>query len=1633
MRIQFGSLLLSIFLLVSVLGIFPHPCISQELKKHNTPLRIAIDENYPPLTVIGPDGRPHGLLVKLWNLWGEVSDTPVEFIPYDWVGTLNALKEGEVDLHSGLFINDERSQWMDFSRPMHKIRTAVYFNSDRSDTPPLSSMAGQRVGVVKGYLQEGFLRENYPSIDLRSFGNGKDTFVALLKGNIDALVNEVPSVEAEMARFGLRGAVKRSPESFLSNTLHAGVRKSETELLRKINAGFAAIPKKKLMALDELWLTNPVDRFYKKADSKVVLTEKQKDWLQAHPVIRFAVTNFIAPVDIVDNKGNYSGLNADLINLINKKVGTNIVPEFYGKWSEVVANALAGKVDGVLSFSRTPEREKHILYTQPYVYDPIIIVARKTNETISSAKDISGKTISVVKGMAFIESIKKEVGDGLISVFESDLEALKAVIHGIVDAHVTSQFMYMDAQKEEFIAGLKIASSQRSEGGSLRVGIHKNNPILFSIIQTALDSFSLDELSVLRNKWLTLKEEPQHKKISFTETESKWLSDNPMWKVANENDWPPFDFAINGKPAGYSIDIIKLVAQNVGAELEFINGYTWAELMNQFKAEDLDILPAVMKTEERHKFISFTQGYGSDPSVLVVHTDTFDIQKIANLESKTVAVIEGYATAKILEQRHPEIKRLLVKNVADGLQSISAGSVDAFIGNLGAISYAMDQTRIPNIKIIGDAGLKKPEEIELHIGVAKDREIFRSILQKGLNAITVGERQTLRKRWLGSTKEGTQLVNLTQEEQHWLTTHKNFTLGVDPAWAPFEYFDDKGKYSGIGSGYVELITSRLGIKLTPQPNLTWAQVIEKAKVGEIDILPTVARTPEREKYLLFSEPYISFPMVIATRKDAAFVDSLAGLEGKKVGVVQGYASHELLETNHSGIQLVPIENLRDGLQSLSDGKISAFVDNLVTITHEIDGSRLDNIKIASPTKYKFELSMAVRKDLPELVPIINKTLKTISERERAAIVNSWTAIRVSLGVDMKTILIYGLPTGTVVVMIIAFVLIWNRRLDKEISERKKFFSELQSVQKTLNIALEASNTGIWHLNFKTNEAFLSDQWFRQLGYEPDDFESNNTAFEELLHPDDKEHVFQSMDLYEQGSVDAYTHEFRLKSKDGDWKWILSKGRVVEKDEHGKAVFITGAHIDLTERKKAEEEQSRILENLSAIMESIDYGILFMDSNFRALICNKAFQEMWGIPPEFLKTRPTMEEFIRYNRYNGFYNVDDKDFDEFVRQRVAAVESATIPPTEMLRADGRTFIYQSIMLQKGGAMLTYFDISEQKEAEIALQKNRTELQKALESEKLAFEELKTTKVELAESEAVAAMTKVFEKFVPKKFLNRIAKTGIENIELGKAESDTITILFSDIRSFTNMSEKMTPQELLNFLNQYLKRMNVPIQEHRGFIDKFIGDAIMALFDNPDLTDEMEASDAVQTAIAMQQALEKYNADRFNTGYDPISIGIGVHTGYVIIGTVGSEDRMDSTVLGDNVNVASRIEGLTKLYGVDILISDSTFNHLENPDTFQIRELDWVRVKGKTEPVGIYEVFDNVPADIQDLKRKSSHFIIEALAQRKQKKWENVFASLESALSIFPEDKAAQALILHCQKLQTMELPEIWDGAFDLDHK
>jgi polar amino acid transport system substrate-binding protein len=664
--------------------------------------------------------------------------------------------------------------------------------------------------------------------------------------------------------------------------------------------------------------------------------------------------------------------------------------------------------------------------------------------------DLAGRTVAIEKDHATEGYLRNNFPEINLLVVDNTLQALKAVITNDADAYIGTQPVSLYLIKKHRFIGLKAAAFfEEAKPSRYRIGVIKSKPLLRDILQKGLNAISDEEMGKLNQKWFGIS---TTKPMDLTDEERAWLKEHTTIRVGVMNAWPPINFVDeNGVPNGIGADYIAVLNQRLGNRL-VIEPAPFKESFEKVKNRQLDALMDITPKKEREAFFEFTRSYMAIPHVYVGRKDGPYFGSAKDLFGRTIALEKGYYNVRLFRKNYPQVTIKEYPSTAEALEAVSRGEADAYAGNRAVVMYLIDQKMLSNLKVQGR--MDKPP-VKLNIGVRKDWPILAGILDRALGDITPEEVRKIHQRWIGEKK--TQQLELNSKEEKWLATHPEFRLGIDASWAPFEYIDKNGKYSGISSGYVEAVADRLQVEMYPVQGLTWSQVVEKAKAGEIDVLPALAPSSDRKKYLSFSKPYISLPIIIAVHEKMPYVNGLNDLAGYKVGVVKDYFTDETLTGDYPDLKLIKFSTLKEGLKDLDGGKLDAFVDSLSAITHEITLSRFTNIKISAPTEYKFDLSFGVRKDWPEMVSILNKTIDDISEQERMLIKNTWMApVEVKYGIDLKRVLMWAVPFGISIVLIVMFVIIWNRRLSKEVSQRIKAEAELKLDEDRLEALLKLS-------------------------------------------------------------------------------------------------------------------------------------------------------------------------------------------------------------------------------------------------------------------------------------------------------------------------------------------------------------------------------------------------------------------------------------------------------------------------------------------------------------------------------------------------------------------------------------------------
>lgn len=284
----------------------------------------------------------------------------------------------------------------------------------------------------------------------------------------------------------------------------------------------------------------------------------------------------------------------------------------------------------------------------------------------------------------------------------------------------------------------------------------------------------------------------------------------------------------------------------------------------------------------------------------------------------------------------------------------------------------------------------------------------------------------------------------------------------------------------------------------------------------------------------------------------------------------------------------------------------------------------------------------------------------------------------------------------------------------------------------------------------------------------------------------------------------------------------------------------------------------------------------------------------------------------------------------------------------------------------------------------------------------------------------------QRFVPFEFLALLDRSNLVEVSRDDHVEQELSVFFSDIRGFTELVEGRTPQANFSFINEYLSWMEPPIREAGGFVDSYEGDAVMALFPG-------HADDAVRAGIASLRALDAYNDHRVRRGERPLRIGIGVNTGRVMLGIIGGRDRIKCGVIGDPVNLAARVEGLTRYTGAGMLITGDTRDRLSRPDAYETRFVDRVRVKGRHGASDVYEVLDGLPAAERERKLATRNALAVAISYYREGAIAGALQQFLALAEADPLDTLMGWYVARCRALAEQDLPSDWDGTVKLERK
>ncbi len=1192
--------------------------------KANPTVTVAATPDWPPFEFL-EKARYKGLHADILSLIANKVGLQIKPVFDKWSVLVDKLKAGELDLCPGLNATEERKKYLVFTEPVSET-SEVIITKVEDEVGSAADLNGFTVAVEAGYATESFLKENHPQIKRLVVDNTLEALKAVIASKAKAYIGTqaVSLYLIKKHRFtGLKIAAffdEAKPARY-----RIGVIQSKPILRDILQKGLDAISEQEMGNLEQKWFgvgqSGPV----------VMLSREEQDWIKVHPKIRVHNEMEWAPFNF-NAEGVPKGFSIEYFKLLADKTGLGVEFVSGPTWDEFIGLIKKGELDVMLNIARTPEREGFLLFSSPYIKMIQTLYTRQDFPMVNSIEDLYGKRFAVQKGFFIQEALAKYPQIEIVEV-ENSMAALTAVSTGRADAFFDLMPVVDYLIRQLQITNLKVGGDLgifESSPIPLHIGVAKDQEFLAGIIQKGMRLISEEEMSQLSAKWLGI-EPAGDKSIRLTSEEKQWIAAHPVVLAHNEQDWPPFNYYEHGIPKGFSIEYMNLLASKAGLQVDYVSGPGWNEFLDMIRNKKLDVMLNIVMTEERLKYIRYTDPYIKNPNVIVSSAEE-PFYSMAELTGATVAVVRGFFHEEILDISFPQINLLRTDSVTECLKAVSFGNADATLGELAVVKSLISKNVLTGLQISGEVEIGNPEFVNLRIGVRDDWPTLVGILKKAMAAVSPAEMSALEANWLG-IDDGK--FRLTTAEEWWLKAHPELRLGFDPGWPPFEFRDESGEYAGIASDVVRMLEKRLGVTFVPQKQLkTWSAVMKKTRAGEVDVLAAVGRTVEREKFLEFTAPYLKTPLVVVTRKDAPALPDLQALKGRTVVIQANTAQWRYVADALPGLQMKAVGSLAEALQAVSEGEADATVDTVNSVNYMERKLGLENLKIATVTPFTMEISIAVQKDMQVLAGILDRALKSIHDEEKELIQGKWANVERAQRIDWGYIWKVGLSIGSVLLIIFVFIVRSNQRLAREATKReaqeKRFRALIDGAPDAMVIVDEKGV--IQRINAQTEKVF---------GYTR--AELVGQAIEALVPEAIREqHPHFRLKYMQDKAAQQANETFALsaQAKDGHVFPVDINLSPLETEE---GVLVVASVRDVTERKKAE---SRLRFTQDAMDKAVHAIHWLNPDDGRVLYVNDAAIQLLGYSrSELLKmSAGDIDVLISKDKWGGFVErLTDKDF------------------------------------------------------------------------------------------------------------------------------------------------------------------------------------------------------------------------------------------------------------------------------------------------------------------------------------------------------------------------------------------------------
>lgn len=1054
-------------------------------------LKIAIPNDMVPYAFVDDQGQASGIFVDYWNLWSKKTGKKVQFKSYSWGDSIKALRNKEVDIHSGFFRNEDRTAEFLFSKRLYISQSFVYFfNGNSNKYKSLKDLSSKTIGLLKGTFYDSYIKRNYPKIKIKRFTSLEKMFQAIKNNEVEFFIDDSLIMWFQLIKNFSFNKVSILTDFQLDKWFYAGLRKDDVALKEVIDKGMSKISIDDIINIERNWIIEPSFRYFEQKKNNDFLNYKERIWLLKNQKANIALVKDWQKYSILNENGTIEGLHVDLIKLINNNLNTNIKIKVYDTWKEAYSSVLSGKSTAIAGLSWSKQREKDFFYSPSYNYSPYHLVARKSDNTIKNFEDIKGKIGITYENSITSKLIKEKTKDVLILNENTVRGILKKIKNKKADFALIENAKVVDLDKYD----IKIVDSVFSKYSELYIGTSKTNEIFANIIKKGMGLISNEQLNELKNRWLD-------KHNIYSKDEIKYIeSSKPL--IIGIEDWAGI-IKLNDKNQieGIGGEVFHKILAHSGLKYNFVKK-DWSELLQDFKDKKIDILPTTIYTKNRDSYGEFTKDYLSLPYFIYVKDDKSFVNSLKDLENKKVAILKDDGIIESLKQKFPKIKIIETKNLEESISMVLNNEVDALFEAQISVENKLREFLITNLRAVAQNDI---EAKNLHIFLQEDNKQLKSILDKSIKAVPGVVKNKIISNWLFNIKRVQKNINIA------------FSQGKAPYVVNNEYM------KGIEFDLVKKIFNLSFIKIKNTKNV-FKDDLENILLDDKSIDVAVSIKQTNNLNLFYSDTFIKFKNVLVSKKtDNLVFKSFEDLKNKRVGSFVG--AKKYLDKNYKNA----IKNSKyykeynyqqEQVQDFLDGKLDVIVldENIFKwYFHKLSNKTLNKFSFHRIFKKENEYKVAFRDK--KLRDIFNKNLKRIKENaDYEYIINNYIEGYMELKIRSNFLLSSILSQSI---------------KDKNIEEIRKvvdIFSKLENINKidvfdSKNKLLYTNTNKLYKRFLKQDSYYIKDTIPRKVGFIKVyyNYKALNSYSKNLINPRIEE--FQSLKSF--ANIKKIYEEFDL--------------------------------------------------------------------------------------------------------------------------------------------------------------------------------------------------------------------------------------------------------------------------------------------------------------------------------------------------------------------------------------------------------------------------------------------------------------------------------------------------------------------------